>query len=102
MSDETMINPALEAVMRASLDATASFDWSDDDRKWSAAGAAVKFMQAESGLSGEAAYATCMAATIHIMKEGEPTLSYCVHCHGSHDKAALASGWKCPLHPCKE
>jgi hypothetical protein len=94
---ETIINPELAAVIRANLAATREWEWNDEDRAWAAERVAYKHMTTQSGIFGETAHAICMALVIHIMKEGEPVLSYCVHCHGHHDKAALENGWKCPL-----
>ncbi len=73
MSSETPINPDIEKIIRESLAATKSWEWADDDRKWSAAGAATKWLQANSTMSDHLAQGMALKIVEEIMKEEEPT-----------------------------
>ena len=45
------LNPDIEQIIRASLAETKSWNWSSEDSKWAAAGAATKWLAATSTMS---------------------------------------------------
>ena len=66
---ETPINPELEKIIVSSLNDTKEWGWDEDDRKWSACGTALKYMESRSNLEGLEARAAIMATVQQLMKE---------------------------------
>src|SRR5437868_2493519 len=95
---ETPLNPGIEQVIRESLAETKSWEWEDEDRKWSACGAALKYLQANSTMSLHLAQGVSMKIVEAMMREEEPTLRECPYCRGHHPAQHVQM---CPLNPCK-
>lgn len=87
----------LERVIRESLEQTKSWGWRDDDRRLSASGAALKYL--EQHMDRTTAIAVAGAMVREIMAQEEPLLRPCPYCGSAHEVAALESGWRCPLSP---
>jgi hypothetical protein len=66
---ETPRNPDIEQIIRASLAETKEWGWEDEDRKWSACGAALKYLEANSTMSPELAHGMALKIVEEIMAE---------------------------------
>lgn len=96
MSD-TPRNKRLSEIIRESLAQTRAWSWSDEDRRLSAGGAALKYVVQHSDLDEDVAIAVVKLMVKEIMTEEEPAMRPCPYCGGTHPVADLEAGWHCPM-----
>ncbi len=77
---ETPLNQEVERIIRESLAETRSRGWSDDDRRLSAGGAALKYLKANSNLDYDVAIAVAGTMVAQIMQEEQAAMRYCIWC----------------------
>ncbi len=95
---ETPLNQEVERIIRESLAETRSRGWSDDDRRRSAGGAALKYLKANSDLDRDVQIAVAGAMVAQIMQE-EQAMRPCPYCGAHHPIKDLDAGWHCPMEP---
>lgn len=97
MTDERTLKQEVARIIREALAETKSWGWHDDDRRLSASGAALKYLEQHSDLDHDVAVTVAGMMTREIMAQEEPLLRYCVHCGRYHPINDLDAGWHCPL-----
>lgn len=89
----------LERVIRESLEETKSWGWSDEARRLSASGSALKYLEQHGDMDHDVAITVAGVTVREIMAQDEPLLRPCPYCGSAHEVAALEAGWRCPLSP---